>query len=293
MKKFALLTTILLVFIFGSSISIFAQKSSENIITIPEAASETEADTQAPEEPAPVAESGQIPLQNQPPSLTAQKVITSNMSCVKVGEARDEDKSAECNKPPQTDGGFIGPIGSPTLVNCSEDYLSGAPLMCIKPAYVFYCQGDPRWGNYCSMAQAGCGPTTMAMIFSSYGDTLTPLQMDRDIFQKRGWRACGDNVSYMQTAIQTLLPENGYEYHALGAPLDLTRAQEYLNAGYLIIGSTFGHIFVIDGVDVANQTLRLRDPGRCENKDGVIRSASTPWGGQRLIYSYAVKKIVK
>lgn len=117
--------------------------------------------------------------------------------------------------------------------------------------------------------------------------------MDRDIFQKRGWRACGNNPSSMETAIQTLLPENGYEYKALGAPLNLERAQEYLNAGYLIIGSTSNHIFVIDGVDITNQTLRLRDPGRCENKDGVVRSASAPWNGEALYYSYAVKKLVK
>ena len=112
-------------------------------------------------------------------------------------------------------------------------------------------------------------------------------------FQQRKWRACGDNVSYMQTAIQALLPENGYEYHQLGVPLNLSRAQEYLNAGYLIIGSTFGHIFVIDGVNQANNTLRLRDPGRCENKDGVVRPASAPWAGQALMYAYAVKKKVR
>lgn len=240
--------------------------------------------------------SNQTTLPNQQPVLTSQKLISSNLSCIKVGDAPEDQKASVCKEiaiPLQQ--GTIGPVfgsGRPTVEYCGED-LNGQPIMCYKPSYVFYCQGDPQWGNICNMSQAGCGPTTMAMLFSAFGDIINPLEMDRDIFQKRGWRACGDNPSSMQSAIQTLLPEKGYEYHALGAPLNLTRAQEYLNAGYLIIGSTFGHIFIIDGVDVTNQTLRLRDPGRCENKDGIVRAAGAPWGGQPLIYSYAVKKVVK
>lgn len=239
-----------------------------------------------------VAPQAQNPTETQTVTSSFQTVRTSNRVCVKVGEAKDEDKPTSCNQPAQTDTGFIGPIGgaAPTIEYCGEEP-TGEVIMCYKPGYVFYCQGDSRWANSCDLIRAGCGPTTMAMIFSAYGDTILPPDMDK-IFQQRKWRACGDNVSYMENAIQSLLPESGYEYHKLGIPLNLTRAQEYLNAGYLIIGSTFGHIFVIDGVNIAANTLSLRDPGLCENKDGVVRSASTPWAGQALMYAYAVKKKV-
>lgn len=253
------------------------------------AQSETEPVTEPPAQAVPPTNPTGNLFQNRPKVSGPQRSSTSNMVCIKVGEAPEEDKAAACVQPAQIDTGFIGPV---VPQYCGED-LQGQPIMCIKPAYVFYCQGDPRWASTCNMSAAGCGPATMAMIFSAYGDTITPFEMDRDIFQKRGWRACGNNPSSMETAIQTLLPENGYEYKALGAPLNLERAQEYLNAGYLIIGSTSNHIFVIDGVDITNQTLRLRDPGRCENKDGVVRSASAPWNGEALYYSYAVKKLVK
>lgn len=284
MKKIFSLIIVFLFFLFSSVIlTTYAQ---EDTITIPEAVSETEAEPQAPEEPAPAAESGQLPLQNQQPAVTAQKVVTSSLSCVKVGNPPEEERASVCKETSVSDSGFIGPV---TLEPCGQDP-EGNLIQCIKPGYVFYCQGDPRWANTCHMIGAGCGPTTMAMIFSAYGDTIIPPDMDK-IFQQRGWRVCGDHVSYMESAIKTLLPESGYEYHKLDIPLNLQRAQEYLNAGYLIIGSTFGHIFVIDGVNDTNKTLRLRDPGRCENKDGVIRSASAPWGGQPLMYAYAVKKL--
>lgn len=278
MKK-RLLVTLIIILIFIVGGPVFAQQAPNNPIdpTIANPAPQVQNPTQTGT------------------TISTQKVITSNKSCVKVGQARDEDKPTACNQPASNAGtpGFIGPIGgaTPTIEYCGEDP-TGQVIMCYKPAYVFYCQGDPQWANACGMISAGCGPTTMAMILSAYGDTITPLQMDQEIFRKRGWRTCGDSPSYMQTAIQTLLPEMGYEYQPLGVPLNLTRAQEYLNAGYLIIGSTFGHIFVIDGVNIASNTLRLRDPGRCENKDGVIRPANAPWNGQALYYAYAVKKKV-
>lgn len=228
---------------------------------------------------------------------------TSNMLCVKVGEPTT-DKPAICSQPATNSQSGTGstdfgpPIAGaePTLEPCGKN-ASGQDIMCYKPAYVFYCQGDPRWANVpdpgdtkgCFMSGAGCGPTTMAMIFSAYGDTITPLDMDQKIF-RGSYRACGNTGSAMQTAVQNLLPARGYEYEPLSAPLNLSQAQEYLNAGYLIIGSTTNHIFAIDGVNVGDKTLRLRDPARCENKDGVIRPASAPWNGEALYYAYAVRK---
>lgn len=257
----------------------FAQSTSQVVEAVPEnQISESTASQQTNP-------SQQLLNLSNPTLYGPQKTQTSNAVCVKVGNADESAKAQACVQQPQSDAGFTGPI---IPQYCGQD-LAGQPIMCIKPQSVFYCQGDSRWGSICNLSQAGCGPTTMAMVFSSYGDTIIPPDMDK-IFQSRGWRSCADIGSSMQTAVQTLLPENGYEYHALGAPLNLERAQEYLNAGYLIIGSTSDHIFVIDGVDPANQTVRLRDPGRCENAPGVIRPANTPWAGQSFTYSYAVKK---
>jgi hypothetical protein len=288
MKPIAYLLIVVFIFIFSSTnLIVQAQEDGleSNLQEILEVPTETTTQTTSTDPQPPTSGS------TQSTSSTVQRTTSSNMSCVKVGSADDASKPTSCNQLPESGGGgVIGPIngGDISLQYCGEEP-TGEVIMCYKPGYVFYCQGDPRWGSTCDLGRAGCGPTTMAMILSAFGDTIIPPDMDK-IFQQRGWRTCGDNVSYMQAAVQAYLPEMGYEYHALGVPLNLNRAQEYLNAGYLIIGSTFGHIFVIDGVNPSDNTLRLRDPGRCENKDGVIRSASSPWGGQALMYAYAVKK---
>jgi hypothetical protein len=159
----------------------------------------------------------------------------------------------------------------------------------------FYCQGDPKWSGTCFLAAAGCGPTSMAIVLSSFGDTMTPPEVDA-IFQRRGWRPCDDAGSKMPAAIQTLLPEMGYTYKYLNGeePLNLQVAKEYLEKGYLIIGSVFPHIFVVDGVDVANNKVHLRDPANC-NPAGSWNSNSAPWTGASgksysWYYAYAVKK---
>ncbi len=271
MKKIILCLFLIISLFF--CVNVYAQES--NTIEIPVTQDSGTATTSA-----------QSPAQDLAPVQTSTQTVSSALSCVKVGTPDESLKASVCKEATTSQQGTSGPV---IREYCGDEDLQGNPVLCYKPGYVFYCQGDPQWGRICDLASAGCGPTTMAMVLSAYGDTITPPDMD-SIFRQRGWRACGDKPSYMQSAIQNLLPEMGYEYHALGAPLNLQRAQEFLNAGYLIIGSTNGHIFVIDGVDPAQNILRLRDPGRCENKDGVYRSASAPWGGQPLMYSYAVKK---
>ena len=96
---------------------------------------------------------------------------------------------------------------------------------------VFYSQADPLYQNSCDMTGSGCGPTSMAMILSSFGDTITPTAMD-DVFRQRGWRGCGSG-STMVTAITTYLPERGYTYVNLpisGGQLNLQKAKEYLQS---------------------------------------------------------------
>lgn len=161
-------------------------------------------------------------------------------------------------------------------------------------SFVYFCQSDPKWTAICGLGYAGCGPTSMAMVLSTFGDPITPPEMDK-VFQSRGWRQCSpDAVSYMTTAIETLLPEKGYTVRQLTwqQPLDLNKAKEYILNKYLIIGSVYAHIFVVDGVNPANNTIHMQDPARkgCENPGGYDASNSAPWGGQGWYYAYAVKK---
>ncbi|MBP9719580.1 MAG: N-acetylmuramoyl-L-alanine amidase, partial [Candidatus Levybacteria bacterium] len=160
---------------------------------------------------------------------------------------------------------------------------------------VFYWQGDPKYQNICDMAGSGCGPSSMAMVLSSFGDTITPNQMD-DVFRARNWRPCTEGSNMIQ-AIKTYLPEKGYLYEAVPIAvglLDLAAAKQYLDNGWLIIGSTANHIFVVYGVDEATNEVLLMDPARHENVNGVRRPNEYPWirtdKERGWKYAYAVKK---
>lgn len=162
-----------------------------------------------------------------------------------------------------------------------------------KGGFVYYCQGDARWANACSMAYAGCGPTTMAMILASFGENITPFETDQ-IFINNQWRSCGNYPSAMTAAINNLLPDRGYTVRLLtyGNPLNLQEAKEYIDNGYLIIGSTSFHIFVVDDVNLARNTVHLRDPDTsCAYPNGYDSPANRPWGNESWYYAYAVKKM--
>lgn len=153
-----------------------------------------------------------------------------------------------------------------------------------RPNFVFYCQGNTAWKNHCSIGYAGCGPTSMAMVLSSFGLNMNPVATDK-IFQQNGWRGCGDFPSYMQSAItSSLLPSLGLKAGpniAYNKILDLRQAKNYLDQGFLIIGSSeqypcanctsaqlINHIFVVDGVDINSSSVSIRDPNNCSYADG-------------------------
>lgn len=189
---------------------------------------------------------------------------------------------------------FSSPIFALTTEsNEAQTRVGNPPVSSVSSgSNVHYCQGDPQWGNVCAMAYAGCGPTSMAMVLSSFGDTITPLEMDK-IFNTRGnpWRTCGDNPSYMPSAINTYLPERGYDVKMLSqGKLNLTTAKQYIDDGYLIIGSVSIHIFVIDGVNIADDTVHMRDPARCGDAGIYWTPNSAPWRGYQWYYAFAVKK---
>ena len=154
----------------------------------------------------------------------------------------------------------------------------------------------------------GCGPTSMAMIATAQGIRLTPVEMDR-IFRQNGARPCNGVTSSPTLFENSWFKENFTKVDlTYRKPLDLTLAKRYLDEGYLIYASheefpcqigrdcknpngTVNHIFVVDGVDVANNTINVRDPINCTRKDlveipGNIRMKNfDSW-----YYAYAIKR---
>gem|GEM_PF-5065694 len=197
---------------------------------------------------------------------------------------------------------FFPAGGSPSGATASGSQTTPNQSISQRSGFVFYCQGNPEWGNVCSMGTAGCGPTSLAMIISSFGIKMTPPQVDAT-FRANGWRQCNDADSYTFSAVAgSWLPSLGFTigknlvYNKI---LNLKQAKEYLDQGYLIVGSSTdfplvnarrpgtrtGHIFVVDNVDIASATVSIRDPNNCSYRNGnderpenIIRSVSAfPW----------------
>ncbi|MBI2596412.1 hypothetical protein HYW46_06825 [Candidatus Daviesbacteria bacterium] len=192
-------------------------------------------------------------------------------------------------------------VGNPT---------EGAPGGGILPGptgFVYYCQGNTAWASTCSLGVAGCGPTSMAMVLSSFGVVKTPPEVDREW----GFRVCGDVGSSMEDALgSSWLANLGFDKGPnIGqGSLNENLAKIFLEQGSLIIGSshafpcanckpgttTVDHIFVVDGIDVAAGTVSIRDPNNCSYADGndenpakVIHKINEfTWA-----YAYPIKKV--
>lgn len=213
----------------------------------------------------------------------------SNVVCTKVGNPVAPTPAACINSSPVTGGGGIaGPDG-----------------------FVFYCQGNTAWGSNCSLGSAGCGPSSLAMILSTFGVNMNPPQVDAE-FRRNGWRGCGDVGSMLTTAIQSSwLKGLGFTTGPdllLGNYLDASEAKKFLDEGYLIIassavfpcancrtpGATVNHIFVVDGIDTVARVVDIRDPNNCSYADGndedpnkrIKGITSFPW-----LYAYPIKKL--
>lgn len=172
--------------------------------------------------------------------------------------------------------------------------------------FVFYCQKDLKWSgtSYAceTIGYAGCGPTSLAMVLSSFGLNYDPVQTASLISK---YAVCQGG-----TLMERILQDNGF-LASIGleagrtltnaGKLDLQRAKESINKGELIIGSSAsfpscgcGHIFVVQDVDLIAQTVLIRDPINCsnngiENTGNRIYPANTPnWSWQ---YAYPVRCI--
>lgn len=183
-----------------------------------------------------------------------------------------------------------------------------------KGNFVFYCQADPKWQNSCFMDIAGCGPTSMAMIVSSFGVDMNPVKMDELFRSPTGGyaRSCSAEGSREEVFIENKwLQNNGFAVQAIALnsnrTLNLEMAKKFIDSGYLILGSstaypcppggfcrggTVNHLFTASDVDSTTNTISTRDPINCspanpqEIEANVKINNSFPW-----LFAYAIKKM--
>ena len=167
---------------------------------------------------------------------------------------------------------------------------------CQTPNKVFYCQFNPTWHNIhfddSTIGRAGCGPTSMAMIMSSYCQVHKPPEI-ASAFDANNWswkngnRACsggadcqgaklfsqwtGKNAWFKSMGFEFLNKDVSGTYH-----INYVSASNYLAAHYLLLAGSFyhhkftgGHSFVVDGVrknSTGEVEIHVRDPNDCSSK---------------------------
>ncbi len=212
---------------------------------------------------------------NQTPGPNQSLQVKSNRVCTKVGDPQG---------------------GNP----CGAD----API--VAPGnFVHYCQNDPRWAQTCGLSAAGCGPTSLAMVLSTFGLTCngaqcTPPEVDK-LFAQNGHRACsagaGSSMSGGALSSQWLKGMGVVTGPGLtsGGSLDYELAKRFINEGNIIIGSTRNapscncdHIFVLQDVDPANKTVVVRDPV-CGLSDQGAFEKQYNYNNISWLYAYPLK----
>lgn len=216
-----------------------------------------------------------------------------------------ELEAADCAKPtPPTQSGTSGSnssdcvvtkVGSPSgevklPANCKTGSGGSVPA----GNFVYYCQGDPRWKDTCSLGNAGCGPTSVAMVISTLSKPMTPPEVDTE-FQTVGARTCSEtgskivpNVTESQwfKGLGLVAGENVGGLLNEKSTASLLEIEKILDSGQLILASSNGypcvcgnpdrtiserpgasHIVVIQSVDVDNRTFTIRDPSNCYYSD--------------------------
>ena len=225
-------------------------------------------------------------LQKFAPGVTPGEDVNTNFACavVKVGEPQDPAPSCAVT-PDSTAGNFV-----------------------------YYCQGSTDWQNTCNLGSQGCGPTSMAMIFSTFGVQTDPAQMAQ-LYSENGLfqAGCsGDAGSTSPDVVMNWVGKQGFTVGPSLASSGALRAEEvkrHLDEGYLLLGSsatypckwgncapghdTVSHIFVVDSIDLTTQTVRIRDPFNCEysvagNKERI--DPNHPYNEINWYYAYPIKK---
>ncbi len=148
-----------------------------------------------------------------------------------------------------------------------------------KGKLIYYSQRDPKYasikmdnafcssGNPATIENAGCGPTTVAMIVASYiNKNINPVDIVK-YYDENGWLACGTSVDAARKTLEhfglKLTPDNSI--------LSVSQMKKMIENGWTLMalatityqGSTgisqMGHYFWIVDVDDKNNVL-VYDP---------------------------------
>ena len=162
---------------------------------------------------------------------------------------------------------YIFPTDESYLESAGLDF-SGVSFTDGATEVFYYNQLDARWkdlpyGATCTIGEAGCGPTSLAMVVSSLtGNIVDPIQMCRWAYEN-GY-LCEGSGSY-----HSLIPEGGRYFGLTVEGCTATEPQRIVDAladGKLVIAimgpgtfTTCGHFLVMRGVTSDGKIL-IADP---------------------------------
>jgi hypothetical protein len=137
--------------------------------------------------------------------------------------------------------------------------------------YVYYCQWSSPWRdvwfNSGTVAHYGCGPTSKAMIFSSFGVEKKPGEIAKE-YDENGFSWIGSSQYHgsnlwlvSEDRRQAWLRSMGFSSARVNVELtntaNIASAKKYLDQGYILYGGAVvsnwagfsgGHSFVVTGV---------------------------------------------
>lgn len=166
----------------------------------------------------------------------------------------------------RTDYGFTQILKSDEegYMESSGQQYDGVKLKSGHTEVVYYNQMDSRWANIMygtggTIGEAGCGPTSLAMVVSTLTDTLIDPAAMSNWSYKNGYRAEG-NGSY-----HSLIPEGGKHFglHVEGASKkEPQKIVDALSSGKLVIAimskghfTSSGHFLVLRGISKDGKIL--------------------------------------
>lgn len=153
--------------------------------------------------------------------------------------------------------------------SCSSSNLAGTEQ--IIDGFVIYSQYDPAWRNKpygtSTVGESGCGPSSVAMIASTWGDKVTPDQVAAKFSQ---YYIAGQGSSW---ALMTEGPK-AYGFTSVDIGSSMAKAAEELRNGAVILASgegpkpftTGGHILVLRGI-TADGKILVGDSGHSDTSD--------------------------
>lgn len=191
------------------------------------------------------------------------------------------------------------PIPLPTSGSQSRSQPSSSNNQDFKYTYYAQCNG---YGNIplpsgCNLCEAGCGPTTVAMIASSYIDKKYNPKEIVDMYEKRGYylSCAGSGYADAKSALESLgLKTTSYmSYNYAKADEVASDFKKYLDAGWTIFtlasycDKGCGHYFWVTGIK--NGDILAYDPYYGKSSPPPINeNARYPFPKYRL--AFGVKK---